>query len=111
MKTAIITDSHFGARGDSIPMQKSMAKFLDNVFFPTIDDYGITRVLHGGDYVDRRKFVNYQTANFINVAYRTPLKKRGIVEDVIVGNHDIFYKTSTVVNSLEELYRHDPKAM
>jgi len=111
VKVAVITDTHFGARGDSPAMQKSQQRFLDKVFFPTIDDHGITRVLHGGDYGDRRKYVNYQTANFINAAYRTPLKKRGIVEDVIVGNHDIFYKSSTIVNSLEELYRFDPSAM
>lgn len=107
MKIPIITDTHFGARGDSVPMQKSMAKFYERVFFPTIDQYECKTVLHGGDYVERRKFVNYHTANFAHGIYRDQLKRRGIHEHALVGNHDIFFKTSTEINSLEELYRLD----
>lgn len=108
MKIPIITDTHFGARNDSIPMQKSMAKFYANVFFPKLDELGCTRVLHGGDYGDRRKYINFQTANFIDANYRQPMRRRGITEDIIVGNHDIYWRSSTLINSLGELYRDDP---
>lgn len=108
MKVAIITDTHFGARGDSLPMLQSMQRFYDNVFFPTLDKYNISRVLHGGDYVDRRKYINYQTAQFIRNGYRAPLRARGIIEDVIVGNHDIFFKGTTELNAIQELYEDDP---
>ena len=84
-----------------------MQKFYEHVFFPTLDAHGVTRVLHGGDYGDRRKYINFATARFIEDTYRTPLRSRGIREDVIIGNHDCFLRDSTEINSVQELYRHD----
>jgi DNA repair exonuclease SbcCD nuclease subunit len=104
---AIITDTHFGARGDSDAMQRNQAKFLEKVFFPTLDLHGVQHVLHGGDYGDRRKYINFGTAQFVHDTYRTPLKRRGIAEIILIGNHDCFYKETTQTNSVEELYRHD----
>ena len=88
-------------------MYHTQQKFFEEVFFPTLDAYGVTRVLHGGDYGDRRKYINFATARFIEHQYRAPLRSRGIREDVIIGNHDCFLRDSTEINSVEELYRHD----
>lgn len=107
-KVAVITDTHFGVRNDSTYMHCTQQKFLQHVFFPTLDEHHITRVLHGGDYGDRRKYINFATARFIEEHYRQPLRERGLKEDVIVGNHDCFLRESTEVNSIQELYRHDP---
>ena len=107
MKVAVITDTHFGVRNDSAAMHKSQQKFYRDVFFPTLDTHGITRVLHGGDYGDRRKYINFATARFIEQEYRDPLRHRNIREDVIIGNHDCYLRESTHINSVEELYRHD----
>lgn len=107
-KVAVLCDTHFGARGDSPVLHASMAKFYANVFFPTLDAHGIRTVLHGGDYTDRRKYVNFGTARFVHEHYRTPMKQRGIKEIVLVGNHDCFLKHSNDINSIEELYRGDP---
>lgn len=104
---AIITDSHFGVRSEAPAMFQHQKKFLDTVFFPTLDKYDIRRVLHGGDYLDRRKYTNHYTLRFIEEQYRGPLRTRGIREDVIIGNHDCFLRDSTNINSVEELYRHD----
>lgn len=108
MKVGVITDTHFGVRNDSTYMHQTQQKFLDHVFFPTLDQYGVKHVLHGGDYGDRRKYINFATARFVEEHYRQPLRDRGIVEDVIVGNHDCFLRESTEINSIQELYRHDP---
>lgn len=107
MKIALITDTHFGARNDSKQMQASQSQFLEDVFFPTLDREGITEVVHLGDYGDRRKYINYNTANFINTSYRNPLKERGIHETVLVGNHDAYYRHTNELNSITELYRTD----
>ena len=99
---AIITDSHFGVRSDTPAMYHMQQKFFEEVFFPTLDTHGVTRVLHGGDYGDRRKYINFATARFIEHQYRAPLRDRDIREDVIIGNHDCFLRDSTEINSVEE---------
>lgn len=104
---AIISDTHFGARGDSIPLQNSMQKFFEKVFFPTLLQYGVKELYHAGDFTDRRKYVNYATAQWVYKNYREPLRKYDIMETVLVGNHDCFFKHSTAVNSINELYRDD----
>lgn len=105
MKLAVVCDTHFGARGDSPAMQNSMKKFYENVFFPTLDKHNVSEVLHGGDYMDRRKFVNYQTAQFVHDVYRKPMRERNIQETILLGNHDIYYRNGTEVNCVTELYR------
>ena len=108
-KVAIISDTHWGCRSDSTVLQYWQKRFLDNVFYPTLDEYNVKTVLHGGDYGDRRKYTNHQTINFVETHYRQPLRTRGITEHVLVGNHDCFYRDSTAVNSIQELYRHDDR--
>ena len=108
-KVAIICDTHYGSRNDSVPLMRSQQKFLDTIFFPTLDAHDIKIVLHAGDYFDRRKFTNIATARFVYEHYRAPLAQRNIQEHVIVGNHDIYYRHSTTLNSVGEFYRHDER--
>lgn len=106
-KVAIITDTHFGVRSDSPIVQAWQKRFFDDIFFPTLDAHNVKTVLHGGDYGDRRKYINFATAKFIEEQYRTPLRSRGITEHVLIGNHDCFLRDSTDINSVHELYRMD----
>lgn len=107
MITAILCDTHFGARNDSGPMQASMAKFFEKVFFPAVDAHKVEAVLHAGDFFDRRKYCNIGTARFVHDTYRGPMRERGLPQYTITGNHDIYYRSSTDVNGIEEFYRHD----
>ena len=58
MKIALITDTHFGARNDSLLFLDFFRKFYENIFFPTLKERGIKEIIHLGDVVDRRKFIN-----------------------------------------------------
>ena len=60
-KVALITDTHFGARNDSIQFLKYYQKFYKNIFFPYIDEHKIDTIFHLGDIVERRKFINFIT--------------------------------------------------
>ena len=106
MKICILSDSHFGARNDSQAMQVSMRKFYEHILFPTIKEQGITRVIHAGDFYDRRKYINGGTAHFVNEVYDAPMRELGVFQDILLGNHDIYYRSSTEVSLVEELYRH-----
>jgi DNA repair exonuclease SbcCD nuclease subunit len=103
MKIALITDTHWGIRNDSSIMNNHMKRFLDEVFFPTLAREGITNIIHLGDLVDRRKYINYITAKRLRDDFLDPIQERGITMHIIAGNHDTFYKNTNNINSLVEL--------
>ena len=103
MKIALITDTHFGARNDSLPFNEYFYKFWENIFFPYIDKNNIKTIIHLGDTMDRRKFVSYKIANDFRTRFIQPLVDRNIDTHILIGNHDTYYKNTNEVNSLAEL--------
>ena len=103
MKIALLTDTHFGARNDSIIFSDFFRKFYENIFFPTLKERGITEVIHLGDVVDRRKFINFKTLNSMKDIFFDPLGEMGGNIKLIIGNHDCYYKNTLSVNSMNEL--------
>lgn len=103
MRVALITDTHWGIRNDSPIMHNHMKKFLDEIFFPYIDGNNINTIIHLGDLVDRRKYVNYVTAKRLREDFLNPIAERDIILHIIAGNHDTFYKNTNNVNALDEL--------
>lgn len=96
---AMITDTHFGARGDSQYFADYMIRFFHEQFFPTIKDRGVTQVLMLGDTFDRRKFTNHAILHKIKDGIFDQMWRRGIKVDVIIGNHDVAFKNTNEVNS------------
>ena len=104
MKIAIINDTHWGARNDSQQFLDYFKKFVDNIFLPYIDENKIDTVIHLGDIVDRRKYINYVTLRHLKDNLIQPLLKRQIDLHVIIGNHDVPYKNTNDINSMAELF-------
>lgn len=103
MKIAIITDTHWGVRNDNVAFMDNSRLFLDTIFFPYIDDNKISTVFHLGDIVDRRKYINYNTASRLRNDFLEPLKWRGLDVHIVAGNHDTFFKSTNEVNAIKEL--------
>ena len=78
MKIAILTDSHAGVRNDSLAFHDYMHKFYRDVFFSYLDDNSIRTVIHCGDIIDRRKYININTANRLRKDLILPALDRGI---------------------------------
>ena len=97
MKIGIITDSHWGARKGSKLFQDYFELFYKNVFFPTLEQYGITTVIHMGDAFDSRKSIDYQSFEWAKRVVFEPLSKYDV--HLITGNHDCYYKNTNNVNS------------
>ena len=89
-------------------MQASMKKFYQNIFFPTLQERDIKRIVCAGDFGDRRKYWNVATSRFVYEEYVNPCKMLGIRQDILLGNHDLFYRNSTNVSGVQELYRAEP---
>lgn len=103
MTIAIITDTHWGARNDSLHFIDYYEKFYSETFFPKLDECGIKTVLMLGDTYDRRKYVNFVTLSKSKKIYFDELQKRNIQVHILAGNHDTFYKGTNSVNSVDLL--------
>ena len=104
MKIAIISDTHLGARNDSQLFLENFIEFFNDKFFYELEKRGIKTVIHAGDLLDRRKFINFNTLSKVREHIMEPMKKAGIKMHCILGNHDTFYKNTNELNSLRELF-------
>lgn len=108
MKIALVTDTHFGARSDSQQFDTYFKKFYDEVFFPELDKRKITQIIHLGDCFDRRKYINFNSLSNCKKYFFEEVQTRGIDMDMIIGNHDTFYKNTNDVNSPSLLLKEYP---
>ena len=74
-------------------------KFYSEVFFPYLEENNIKSVVHLGDCFDVRKAIDYYSLSWAKRVFFDVLRERGIKLHLIVGNHDIFYKTSLKINA------------
>ena len=103
MKIALLNDTHFGCRNDSPAFIEFQNKFYNDLFFPYLQKENITTLIHLGDVVDRRKFINHNTADNFKRVFWNKLDELGIDTHVIIGNHDTYYKNTNKVNALQNL--------
>lgn len=103
MLIAVLGDTHFGARNDSPHFHDHFRKFYEEVFFPELKQRGITTVIQLGDLFDRRKHINFTTLKACREYFFDRIKEEGIDLHVLVGNHDVFYRNTNEVNSVELL--------
>ncbi len=101
MKIAIITDTHWGARNDSQAFTEYFIKFYNDIFFPELLERNINTVIHMGDIVDRRKFINYKTLYQMRHHFFDRCWDQYINLHMIIGNHDTFFKNTNQVNSMD----------
>jgi predicted phosphodiesterase len=103
MKIALINDTHWGARNDSPAFIDYFNKFYNEVFFPYLQQNNINTIIHLGDVVDRRKFINHNTAHNFKLNFWDKIDLLNIDTHVIIGNHDTYYKNTNEVNALQNL--------
>ena len=105
MKVAIITDQHFGARKNSKLFHDYFLKFYNNMFFPTLEEQGITTVVDMGDTFDSRKGIDFSALSWAKNNYYDRLQEMGVKVHTIVGNHTAYYKNTNNVNAVDLLLR------
>ena len=103
MRIALLNDTHFGARNDSPAFLEYFMRFYNEIFFPYIKNNNIKTLVHLGDVVDRRKFINFKTAHTLRQQFMKRLWEEGIDTHIILGNHDTYYKNTNEVNAINEL--------
>lgn len=99
----LVTDSHFGARSNSNEWLELILDYFYNDFIPRVKaEYKEGDILiHCGDFFDNRQSINlsvlHESIKLMEIF--SSIFKDGVY--VMVGNHDIFRKTSNEITSLE----------
>jgi len=105
MKIAILGDTHFGMRGDSLAFHNHYREFYLKQFFPYLQEHNITEVMQLGDLFDRRKYISFQTLALCRKYFFDVMKDRKINFYTLLGNHDITFKNTLEVNSPQLLLK------
>lgn len=100
MKIAILNDTHLGVRNASDVFLNYTESFFKESFFPYCEKNGIRHILHGGDFFDNRRFLSVKVLARTKEMFLSELTKRGIQMDIVLGNHDVYYKNSNHLHSL-----------
>jgi len=100
-----ITDTHLGIRNSSNEWQSIIKDYFFEWFFPLVrENYRPGDVLiHCGDFYDSRQSINLKV---LNLGVEIVEEMANIFVDgvyFIVGNHDIFGKTTNSINSLKSI--------
>ena len=106
MKIAFLNDTHCGIRNSSEIFLDNAEKFYNELFFPYLIENNISHIIHLGDYYDNRKFINFRSLNRNRKMFLNKLREHQITMDIILGNHDTYYKNTNDLNSLKELLGH-----
>lgn len=104
MKIPLITDIHYGVRNDNAAFLDNNQRFFDDIYFPYLITHNIKKVIFLGDLLDRRKYVNFVTANRLRTDFIEPHRDLDINLDIILGNHDVYYKNTNAISGVKELY-------
>ena len=109
MKIALLADTHFGARNDNLNFNEYFYNFYEGVFFPYLHQNNIKHCIHLGDLMDRRKYASYRILKDFRERFIQPFVQLEIQLHILVGNHDIYFRNTNDLNSLNELLgnRHD----
>ncbi len=99
MLIALLNDTHCGVRNNNQQFAEYQGRFYREVFFPYLDKHDIKQIIHLGDYFDRRRDVNFYSLHKNHEHFLEPMVERGIKMDLIVGNHDIYFKSTNALNS------------
>lgn len=102
MKIAIITDTHWGSHNNCRVHMDYYVRFYEEVFFPYLKQHDIKHVLHLGDYFDSPKNLNTYTVHTSRKKFISVLEEMGVTMDLLVGNHDFYYKTSKEIATVTE---------
>jgi hypothetical protein len=104
MLISIISDSHFGVKSDSESFYEVQKDFFTGQFFPKLKELGITKIVHLGDIFDKRKYINIRTIQHFNECFLNHIDDFTL--DILLGNHDTFYKDTNRINSPSLLMNH-----
>jgi len=109
MKIAIVGDTHLGARNASNHYSQFFNKFFREIFYPYCKEHGVKNVIQLGDLFDNRTSLSIKAYHACKSEWFDPLVENDMHMWTLLGNHDIFYKSTLSVNTPELLLANEYK--
>ena len=109
MKLLMLADIHFGVRSDSPFFRKKHEEFFSGVI-EYLENNDIDKVFILGDVMDKRKSCDYSTIKYA-ISQLDEIAYLGFEINILVGNHDSYFKNTLEINSPKMLFRPDLNPM
>lgn len=106
-KIVLLGDLHFGKNKFSHQTLDSQMRFFDEQLFPYMEKEGCDTIVQVGDVFDNRIVIDIEYLQLILKRFFDKLRDKKITFICIVGNHDIYHKTSreyTILSVIDRLY-------
>lgn len=100
-KIIILGDIHIGCRNESIEFTDNLELFLEKTFFPYLEEHGIKHILQLGDIFNSRQYSDNLIFSRFKKTFLDVIEARDIKLYIILGNHDIYSKTSLHPNACD----------
>ena len=110
-KCAFLSDLHFGCRANSAIFLDNQERFYREVFFPRLEEEGIKTIINFGDTWENRTALNPVTFKRAREFYFDEIERRGMKQIMIMGNHDVHYRSTNDVNLIEFLETMYPESV
>lgn len=101
-KILFIGDTHWGARTSHSIIEEHIVRFHKYIL-SYIKKHNISKIIHLGDWFDDRKYINIKTLESCKKDFLDELKTLDVSVDILLGNHDVFFRNTNEVNSLSTL--------
>ena len=100
-KVIILGDLHLGARNASSHFSDYFNSFFRDQLYPYCSRNGITDIIQLGDLFDSRTNISLKAFHRSKSVWFDELRARGLTMYTLLGNHDIHYRESLLINSPE----------
>lgn len=100
-KLCLISDMHFGVNKNSELFLNNSVDFCKNELVPYLKKEHITHIVVLGDVFDNRNTINVKIIDEVHNVFGNILAEFDVT--ILIGNHDIYYKTTIDVHSLKSL--------
>jgi len=108
MKFVIINDTHAGVSNSSDAHLDAAEEFYSTVLFPYMLEHDLKHIVHLGDFFDNRRVINAKCLKHIERVFLDKLVEYDITMDIILGNHDVYYKSTNKVSATESILMRHP---
>ena len=105
MKIALLNDTHFGCRNDSPAFMEYQNRFYNELFFPYLKEHNINTLVHLGDVVDRRKFINHNTAHNFKKVFWDKIDEMKLDTHICLNKHNQHPFYYTMVYSIPNRFQ------